>query len=179
MLSLGFCVWCPSFGARVLILDGFGLFLCSRFPVLAESKFDSYSSPLFAENLSVSLLELWVVTPLLIVETLVADYVLRFEHGRWWLSVLLIPEYTRACPSMRPSKFYCPSWWPLLVVGRLTLFPSKSLWGDFCSISWLILTPACVTLYGDDVSATTIFTYNRYHTLKCLRNAVLDDHNAI
>ena len=38
--------------------------------------------PLFAEKLSVSLLELCAATPLLIMVTLVADYVPRFEYER-------------------------------------------------------------------------------------------------
>ena len=157
MLLLGFGMWCPSFGVCILILNGFCFFLCSIFPDLVESKFDSDSSSFSCGE------TICVLTWTLCSHTVAY----HGDAGSWlcpafwiWTLVTICFIDSRVCPSMCLSKIYCPSWWSLFVVGRLTLFPSKSSWGIFCSISWLILTSACVPLYGDDVSAMTIFTYN-------------------
>ena len=114
--------------------------------------------PLFAEKLFVSLFGT--------LSSLAIAY--RGDVGCWlypvfWIRTLVTICFTdsRVCPSMRSNKIYCPSRWSLLVVGQLTLFPSKFSWGISCSVSRLILTPAYVALYSDDVSATTIFAYNK------------------
>ena len=94
---LGFCMWCPSFGACVLILDGFCFFLCSRFPVLATSKFDSDSFSFICGE------SICFLTRTLSNHTIAY----RGDAGRWlcptfwtWTLVTIYFTDSRVCPSM-------------------------------------------------------------------------------
>ena len=80
--------------------------------------------------------------------------------------VLLFPECV--CPSMPECARVCPSVPEsdlllkliVFVCGRTTYLLFRVSYREgFCSIS-LILTSADLAFHGDDVSITTIFTYN-------------------
>ena len=104
MLPLGFGAVVPKFWACVLILNGLCFLLCSIFPDLAESKFDSDSSSFICGKTICFLI--WTLS------SHTAAY--RGDAGRWlcpvfgiWTLVTICLIDSRVCPSMPEYARVC------------------------------------------------------------------------
>ena len=91
--------WCPSFG-RVLIPNGFCFPICSIFPNLAESKFNSDSSSFICGKAICFLIGVLSSPTVALSWRRWSPMVSRVWSMKAGDYFSLIPEYTRVCPSI-------------------------------------------------------------------------------